>query len=184
MQETQPSTTSAARLTLRPLAEADRNWVRAFVAERWGAEIVVAHGQVYHPHELPGFRAEQDGEPVGLLTYHIAGRACEIVTLDAVTRQQGIGSALIDALRPVAIEAGCRRLWLVTTNDNLDGLRFYQRRGFRIVAVRPDAMDEVRRHKPGIPDTGAYGIPLRDELELEEKLPRDSGCWMESDEGW
>jgi hypothetical protein len=62
-------------------------------------------------------------------------------------------------------------VWLVTTNDNLVALRFYQRRGFRLSALRPGAVDEARRRlKPAIPDAGAFGIPLRDELELELRL--------------
>jgi GNAT superfamily N-acetyltransferase len=62
------------------------------------------------------------------------------------------------------------RLRLTTTNDNLDALRFYQRRGFRLVALRPGAVDAARALKPEIPVTGAHGIPLRDELDLERAL--------------
>lgn len=70
----------------------------------------------------------------------------------------------------LACAAGARRLWLVTTNDNLDALRFYQRRGMRIVAVARDALDATRVIKPQVPLIGAYGIPLRDELTLELTL--------------
>jgi ribosomal protein S18 acetylase RimI-like enzyme len=59
----------------------------------------------------------------------------------------------------------------VTTNDNVDALRFYQRRGFRLAALRAGAVEDARaRLKPEIPWTGADGIELRDELELE-KVP-------------
>jgi hypothetical protein len=59
-------------------------------------------------------------------------------------------------------------VWLTTTNDNLDALRFYQRRGFRISAVRPRAVERARATlKPEIPEVGAYGIPVRDEIDLE-----------------
>jgi hypothetical protein len=37
----------------------------------------------------------------------------------------------------------------------------------RLVALRPDAPAQARRVKPGIPLVRAYGIPLRDELDLE-----------------
>ena len=64
--------------------------------------------------------------------------------------------------------SGARRLWLITTNDNVDALRFYQRRGFRLVRVHAGAVDRSRAAlKPGIPEAGDHGIPLRDELELE-----------------
>lgn len=58
----------------------------------------------------------------------------------------------------------------MTTNDNLDALRFYQRRGWRLVAVHPDPLEESRRLKPSIPTVGLFGIPRRDELELEAGL--------------
>jgi ribosomal protein S18 acetylase RimI-like enzyme len=108
-----------------------------------------------------------DGEPVGLLTYHVDGLDWEIVTIDSLEPSLGIGSELIFALRQEAKRAGARRLWLITTNDNLNALRFYQKRGFRLVAVHPDALDRSRQLKPNIPLVGQDGIPLRDELELE-----------------
>ena len=61
-------------------------------------------------------------------------------------------------------------MWLLTTNDNLDALRLYQRHGFRLVQVHPGAVDLARQAKPSIPEVGAYGIPLRDELILERDL--------------
>ena len=137
------------------------------MVEHWGDEIVVAHGAIYRPAELPGFIADRDGEIVGLATYHIANEACEIVTLDSLQEGLGIGAALIEAVHDVAVRSGCRRLWLITTNDNTRALRFYQKRGFRLVAVRPGAIDAARRIKPGIPQIGNDGIPIRDELELE-----------------
>jgi hypothetical protein len=64
--------------------------------------------------------------------------------------------------------ASGRRVWLVTTNDNLDAPRFYQRRGFVISEFRRGALDNARRTlKPQIASVGDYGIPIRDELELE-----------------
>ena len=60
---------------------------------------------------------------------------------------------------------------LITTNDNVDALRFYQRRGFVLTELRPGAVDESRRMKPQIPLVGAYGIPIRDELVLVRELP-------------
>lgn len=137
------------------------------MAVRWDAEIVVAHGVIYRPAALPGFLAEAAGAPVGLLTYHIAGEACEIVTLDSLRPGCGIGTALIAAAAAVARQAGCRRLWLITTNDNVHALRFYQKRGFRLAALHRDAVAVSRALKPEIPLIGMDGIPIRDEIELE-----------------
>ena len=152
---------------VRPVRAEDRDWIRRFVAERWGAEVVVARGVLYRPHELAGIVAEGDGGPIGLLTYQISGDACEIVTLDSVRPSMGVGTALLEAVKDAARAAGCRRLWLVTTNDNLEALRFYQKRGFVLVAVHRNAAEAARRLKPEISRLGAHGIPIRDEIELE-----------------
>jgi GNAT superfamily N-acetyltransferase len=156
--------------TIRPVIPGDWAWVRAFIVERWRAPVVVALGELFHPDDLPGFLAEADGERIGLVTYRIDSRGCEIVTLDSVRKGLGVGSALVEAVREVAVTLSCERLWVITTNDNLDALRFYQRRGFRLAALHRGAVDAARRIKPTIPDDGVYGIPLHDEIELEMPL--------------
>lgn len=153
--------------TIHPLGAADRAWVRDLLTARWGAPIVVVHGASIAADALPGFCARLAGEEVaGLVTYQIAGEACEIVSLDSLHAGRGVGSALIDAVVATARAAGCCRVWLITTNDNLPALGFYQRRGFRLVAVHPGAVDAARAIKPQIPLVGLDGIPLHDELEL------------------
>jgi hypothetical protein len=77
-----------------------------------------------------------------------------------------IGTALVEALAATVIGLGCRRLWLTRTNDKLSALRFYLRRGFRLIHIRLGAVDEARRLKPGIPTIGEFGIPIHDELDL------------------
>jgi len=155
---------------LRPVQPADAAWVSRHIAEQWDSEIAVAHGAIYRPAELPGFVAEADGEALGLLTYHIGGDACEIVTLDSQRAGQGIGTAMIEAAEDAARQAGCRRLWLITTNDNTQALRFYQKRGFVLAALYRDAVAASRTIKPEIPLFGNDGIPIRDEIELEMSL--------------
>jgi len=162
-----------AELVLRAATPHDAAWVNEFMQTHWGGEIVVVHNHVYHPAHLPGFVASQQGEIVGLITYTLQDDACEIVSLDSTRPGAGTGAALIAAVRQVARQAGCRRLWLITTNDNLDALRFYQKRGFRLAALYPGAVDAARRIKPTIPATGEYGIPIRDELELEIRLDEE-----------
>ena len=156
-------------MIVRPLGEGDREWVRETLRELWG-ETVVSRGAVHDPTALPGFVAEEGGDRVGLLTYRVDGADCEVVTIDAFPEGAGAGTALLDAAARAARDAGCGRVWLITTNDNLRALRFYQRRGFRLVAVHPDALERSRELKPSIPEIGLDGIPLRDELELELRL--------------
>jgi ribosomal protein S18 acetylase RimI-like enzyme len=157
-------------IVVRPIGEEDRAWVAQTIVERWRSEVVVARGTVYQPARLPGFLAWSGDVRVGLLTYHLEDMACEIVTLDSFTDRRGTGTALIEAVVDMAGAAGCRRLWLITTNDNLRALRFYQKRGFHLTRLYPDAVTAARRIKPEISLIGDDGIPLRDELELERPL--------------
>lgn len=163
------------------LRAADRPWVEAFVTREWGAPEVVVRGVVYRPAELDGFKAVSEGQPVGLVTLQVEGETCEVVILNSLL--PGAGTALLQAAERYARARGCARLRLVTTNDNLEAVRWYQRRGLRIAAsatgtgprasagaVYPGAVEAARRLKPQIPPTGAHGIPMRDEIELVKEL--------------
>ena len=152
---------------VRRLRASDKDRVSDLITLRWGSAIVVALDTVYRPAELPGFVAVQAGEWVGLVTYQITEHECEIVSLDSLRPGAGIGTALVDAVAQAALVAGCRRVWLVTTNDNMNALRFYQKRGFSLVAVHRRSVDRARALKPGIPLLGQAGIPIRDAIELE-----------------
>jgi GNAT superfamily N-acetyltransferase len=157
-------------MRVRPREPADRAAVEPFLA-RWHSDRVARLGALERPLDHPALLAEEDGRLLGLLTYVVAAPRCEILTLHADERGRGVGSALIEAVERVAAEAGCTTLWLITTNDNVEALRFYQRRGFRLFRLNPGAVDESRaRLKPEIPSTGNHGIPIRDELVLEKAL--------------
>lgn len=159
--------------TLVPFGDAHRAWAAEMLTEHWGAAVVISRGQRHEADRLPGFVALREDEPVGLVTYNIAGDDCEIVSLNATVSGAGIGTMLIAAVRDVAARAGCRRVWLITTNDNVEALRFYQLRGLVLVTVHRDAIAESRRQKPEIPLIGNHGIPIRDEIELELPLRSD-----------
>jgi ribosomal protein S18 acetylase RimI-like enzyme len=178
---------------VRPLRREDREWVAHLLDERWGSTQIVSRGRALYGHLLPGFVAERPLPPeddespadapvdddeteenpavkmekIGLLTYNIEEKSCEIVTLDSLEEGNGVGTALVDALKAAAKEGEIERLWLVTTNDNLPALKFWQKRDFQLMAVHRDAIAQARRLKPQIPIIGQEGIPIRDELELE-----------------
>lgn len=152
---------------IRPLSKGDKAWVASLLGKYYGSARMVTRGKVYQADELPGFAAVQDDKPVGLVTYRIEGNECEITSLNSLVEGVGIGSALLDAVKDIATSAKCNRLWLITTNDNMTALRFYQKRGFLLVAVYPNALKQSRRLKPEIPLIGIDEIPLRDEIELE-----------------
>ena len=154
-------------ITILPINTEDRVWVSQFIFEHWGSNKAISCGVVHFPQNLPGFVVLHDGEKVGLITYNIRGTSCEIVTINSVRQFAGVGTALIEAVRDIALKSGCKRLWLITTNDNMNALRFYQKRGFVLVAIHRNALDISRKLKPEIPLIGNDGIPLRDEIELE-----------------
>jgi ribosomal protein S18 acetylase RimI-like enzyme len=155
---------------LRRLTRDDLPRLRQFWIDHWGGEEMIVRGRVYRPEQLEGFVVEDGDEWVGLLTFASEGDECEVTSLDSLRERQGFGSMLIDKAIEEARLRGCRRLFLITTNDNLNALGFYQKRGFEIVAIYRGAVNESRKRKPSIPQVGMNGIPLRDEIELEIKL--------------
>ncbi len=153
--------------SIKNVTDHDREWVLR-IARGWGADFIVSRGRKIYPAEIEGYYAvDESGERIGLVTFECVGEQCEVVTLDAFRKFQGIGTALLERVREHVRQHGCRRLWLITTNDNLDAIRFYQRRGWTIAAVHVNALAESRKIKPSIPKIGNYGIPLRDEIEFE-----------------
>lgn len=160
-------------MEVRPVDESDRPWVESLLREHWGATVIVTRGRLHDAACLQGFVALCGGERVGLITCRIEGDSCEVVSLNSLREGRGIGSALVETVRGLAAEAGCRRLWLVTTNDNVAALRFWQKRGFALVAVHRNAITRSRCLKPQIPLVGQHGIPVRDEIELEIVLQGD-----------
>jgi len=155
---------------IRPVRDDEREDVAALLTERWGSPIVVSRGVRHDLRELPTLVAEQDGDIVGIATYAPGSDDGEVTSLDALQPDHGVGTALLDAVVDIGLAAKWRRLWLVTTNDNTHALRFYQRRGWQLVAVHRNAVDGAREIKPEIPERGNDDIPIRHELELEFPL--------------
>jgi ribosomal protein S18 acetylase RimI-like enzyme len=156
--------------SIHRLTAADLPRLRQFWNDHWDAEFVVAHGTVFHPENVSGFLALDGSDWIGLVTYTFLDTDCEIVSIDSLRENEGIGTALIEKVIEEAKANQCRRVHLTTTNDNLRALGFYQKRGFRLSALYPDAVNEARKLKPSIPLIGENNIPLRDEIELEMLL--------------
>lgn len=155
---------------LRRLTALDLPRLRQFWIERWGSAEMVTRGRVHRPEQLDGFIVEDENEWVGLITFFIKDNECEVTSLDSLREGNGIGSQLVDKAIQEARARNCARLFLITSNDNLHALGFYQKRGFEIVTIYAGAVNESRKIKPGIPLLGMNGIPLRDEIELEMTL--------------
>ena len=170
-------------IAVYPIAPSDRDWAKGFLLTHNHSLRVVSRGVLHQVIELPGFVGLLKGAPSALLTYQLANvqqtseflensevLELEVVTLHAAQRRRGLGSALLEAARAKAGELGCRRLWLITTDDNEPAIAFYKRRGMSLVAVHENALEQSRALKPEIPLTGLGGKPLRDEIEFEYRL--------------
>lgn len=157
-------------MNARALREDERGWLAEHLGLAWGSTTIVSRGRAHDASQLPAVLCADGEELLGLATYEVAGGECEVVTIEAFRRRQGIGTALLDAVIAAAREQGCARLWLVTTNDNAGAQHFYERRGLRLVAVHAGAVDAARLLKPEIPLTGEDGVEIHDELELELRL--------------
>jgi ribosomal protein S18 acetylase RimI-like enzyme len=158
-----------AGLQIRPyVADRDETWATDLLGDDLAGRLQARRGEVVDVLDGEGLIAELDGRPVGLLAFRSDGpTTIELAALDVVEPGRGIGSALIAAFLDEARRRGARRVWVVTTNDNVDALGLYQRRGFHLVALRAGAVDEARATlKPSIGEVAANGIPIRDELEL------------------
>ena len=154
-------------IVVRPFTDGDHAWVVATLEQGWGATTVARLGELIDAAPLPGFVATDGEGRVGLLTYAERDDGIEIVTIQALVRGRGVGSALMDAVHALAVEREASRIWLITTNDNWAAFRFYQRCGLDLCRLIRDGVDASRLVKPSIPAVGADGIPIRHELEFE-----------------
>jgi ribosomal protein S18 acetylase RimI-like enzyme len=159
-------------MEVRQREAVDRAAAEAFLA-RHNSLGVARLGELVYPLDHPALIAESASAGLlGMLTYlpEHGWQQCEILTLHVDEQWHGAGTALVEAVGQLARRQACTRLWLITTNDNVDALRFYQRRGFCLGTVHRSAVDHSRASlKPEIPLAGDYGIPLRDEIELEKQ---------------
>jgi len=154
----------------RQILNKDKKWINSFLGKHWGSNKVIAHNKIYYPIKLKGFIAENKKNKIGLITYKIEKRNCEIVTLNSEVENKGIGTNLVNMVITEAKKKKCKKVWLITTNDNIKSIYFYQKLGFQLIKVYPDAVKESRKIKPEIPLKSHNGIKINDELEFSLKI--------------
>lgn len=148
----------------------ENDWLEGFFCQHWGSAFVIVHEQIFRPNDLHALQAVDECELVGVASYIFIDDYCEIVSLDSLVPCQGLGSQLLQRVIDQARANECKTVRLTTTNDNLNALRFYQKRGFCLAALRSCAVAQSRLIKPEIPLSGEDGIPIRDELDLHLTL--------------
>lgn len=144
-----------------------KNKIIDFFKLHWGSSEMVISSGVYDCSKLDGFAVVNgEDEIIGLITYIMKDNECEIISLDSIEEGKGIGTSLVREVEKLALKEKCKLLKLVTTNDNLQALKFYQKRGFILSQIFLNAVEKARKIKPEIPLMGNDGIPIRDEIEL------------------
>lgn len=138
--------------------------------DSWGDDEMVVSSGTYQLSDLPGFVAYDETEIIGVITYIIRNDQIEIISLDSFRENVGIGSQLLKKLEEISEEKEITNISVITTNDNLNALKFYQKRGYSIAKVIPNAVEKARKQKPSIPQFAENGIPIRDEIVLEKYL--------------
>ncbi|MFA1736058.1 GNAT family N-acetyltransferase [Lysinibacillus fusiformis] len=158
-------------MTIIEIQQLPQQNVLYFFKEHWGTTEMVISSGIYDCSQLEGFAFVNDRqEMIGLVTYIIHKRDCEIISLDSLEEGKGIGSSLVQAVEQIAVDHGCTSITLITTNDNLHALKFYQKRGYYIIEILTKAVEKARAYKPSIPLIGNDGIVIRDELRLQKQL--------------
>lgn len=161
-------------MNIVPNSKIDQTKINHFFIEHWGSPEMVISSGTFQCNELEGFAVLNELEEIiGLVTYKIHGGICEIISLDSLVEKRGIGSSLINKVEKIAQEKDTSRVKVTTTNDNLNAVNFYQKRGYQIIEVLPNAVDQARKVKPEIPLTADNGIPIRDEIVLQKCLSED-----------
>lgn len=142
-----------------------------FFVQHWGSTEMVISTGIYDCSQLEGYACFNDQqEMMGLITYIIRHQECEIISLDSVEEGKGIGTRLVQEVEHSALTKDCRIMTLITTNDHLHALKFYQKRGYYLTELYPNAVEKARQYKPEIPYFSEDGIPIRDEIKLQKIL--------------
>lgn len=159
-------------MNIKIISSENRRQINDFISSHWFSTDMVVKGELVDMTVLDGFAVYDDGTVIGLVTYRIKSNECEIMSLDSLREKQGIGTALVDKVIEIAREKKCTKIKLVTTNDNINAIRFYQKRGFDIVNLYRNALNVSRKLKPSIPLLGDFDIPIKHEIEFEMDLPK------------
>lgn len=144
-----------------------RSLINRFITERWFTTKMIARGKEIDITTAEGIFALEDGKIIGLITYVVYDDILEITSLDSLCENKGLGTELLIKAIETAKKIKCKKIVLITTNDNIKAIRFYQKRGFDMACLYRNALDISRKLKPEIPLIGEEHIPLKHEIEFE-----------------
>ena len=154
-------------MDIQQIDQFNREWIDEFILQQWFSMQMVVRGESIDLSTAAGYYAVEGDEIIGLITYRITDNEMEILSLDSLRENKGIGTELLNKAIFKAVETGCSKITLITTNDNLLALRFYQKRGFDMCRLYCNAIEQSRKIKPEIPLFGENGIRIKHEIQLE-----------------
>ncbi|MDD3225705.1 MAG: GNAT family N-acetyltransferase [Clostridium sp.] len=157
-------------MDIRTISPKNREQVNKFIRDQWFTTEMAVRGKIVDMAQLDGVVAYERETIIGLITYKIEGNECEVMSLDSIREKHGIGTTLLNEVIKISSIMKCSKVKLITTNDNINAIKFYQKRGFDMVHLYYDAVKEARKLKSSIPVIGDFGIPLRHEIEFEIKV--------------
>lgn len=157
-------------MDIRVISPQNRTKINDFIKSHWFSVNMVVRGEIVDMTILPGFAAYEEETINGLITYRINDSECEIMSLDSLIEKQGIGTTLLNKVIETAAQRKCTKVKLITTNDNMNAIRFYQKRGFDMAHLYHNSIDISRKLKPSIPVLGDFGIPIKHEIEFEMNI--------------
>lgn len=152
------------------ISDENRTAVNEFIITHWYSTIMIVRGKAFDLSKAEGVLAIDNNQIKGLITYLIKDETCEILSLDSLEQSKGIGTELVNQVIGISKEVHCKRIVLITTNDNINAIRFYQKRGFDMTRLYHNALEISRQLKPEIPLIGENNIPLRHEIEFQMEL--------------
>ncbi|WP_436862885.1 GNAT family N-acetyltransferase [Staphylococcus caeli] len=133
-------------------------------------EVMVISSGVYQLSSLPSIVAIEDKKIKGVLTFKVFGQYLEVISLESFEQNRGIGTMLLKKVEEIAKDMSINEIKIITTNDNLDALKFYQKRGYRLVEIITDSVNKARLEKITIPVFGDNGIRIQDEIILKKSI--------------
>ena len=161
-----PKTT--VKYAVKKASSQDRGEIKRLVQLFWGEQEQLTFDITFKVSELPAYVAKKEGKVVGFVSFAELHDDLTVVALGIIPEYQGVGVGrrLVASAEKEAKRLKKKRILVSTSNDNLPALAFYQRLGFQIYEVKPNAIAE----KHGKVLKGIGNLPVRDELRLQKTV--------------
>lgn len=136
--------------------------------KHWGSPRMLVGMHTYDVTEIDAHGLfTPEGELLAFASWKQRDRHLVLCALHTTLEGRGFARQMLDHVKQQARELGARSVRSMVTNDNMPGLIFYQKNGFRFATLYVGAVDAYRPVMPGMITHGYMDIPVHDALELE-----------------